>query len=201
MSVKERIEELRALLEKYNHEYYVLDKPSVSDAEYDRLMRELMRLEEENPEFKDPFSPSQRVGGEVAEGFEKVTHKRQMISLANAFSAEDLYDFDARVKATLGVNNVSYVAEMKIDGLAISLDYVNGKLNYAATRGDGITGENVTSNIKTIKSIPLSIKVFAPFEVRGEIYMPKASLEALNARQNALGKPEFANTRLSLIHI
>lgn len=195
MSVKERIEELRALLEKYNHEYYVLDKPSVSDAEYDRLMRELMRLEEENPEFKDPFSPSQRVGGEVAEGFEKVTHKRQMISLANAFSAEDLYDFDARVKATLGVNNVSYVAEMKIDGLAISLDYVNGKLNYAATRGDGITGENVTSNIKTIKSIPLSIKVFAPFEVRGEIYMPKASLEALNARQNALGKPEFANTR------
>ena len=195
MTPKQRIEQLRELLEQYNYEYYVLDAPTVSDGEYDRLMQELIILEKDHPQFYDPFSPSLRVGGEVAEGFEKVSHRRQMISLDNAFSYDELRDFDRRVKTLLDVKEVSYVAELKIDGLAISLDYSNGLLNYAATRGDGETGENVTANIKTIKSIPLKIKESASLEVRGEVYMPKSSLEKLNEKQTSEGKPLFANTR------
>src|SRR5690554_479967 len=122
MTPKQRIEQLRELLEQYNYEYYVLDAPTVSDGEYDRLMQELIILEKDHPQFYDPFSPSLRVGGEVAEGFEKVSHRRQMISLDNAFNETDLRDFDRRVKTLLDVKEVSYVAELKIDGLAISLD-------------------------------------------------------------------------------
>ena len=195
MEPKERVKELRELLERYNYEYYHLNASSVSDAEFDRLMNELIMLENEHPELKSPLSPTQRVGGTVAEEFKKITHKRLMLSLANAFSESDLRDFDKKVCETLGVKKVTYMAEMKIDGLAMSLDYVDGELNYAATRGDGNVGEDVTQNVITIKSIPTHIKVDKPFEVRGEVYMPKASLNALNEERQKQNQPLFANAR------
>lgn len=195
MEPKERVKELRELLERYNYEYYHLNASSVSDAEFDRLMNELIMLENEHPELKSPLSPTQRVGGIVAEEFKKITHKRLMLSLANAFSESDLRDFDKKVCETLGVKKVTYMAEMKIDGLAMSLDYVDGELNYAATRGDGNVGEDVTQNVITIKSIPTHIKVDKPFEVRGEVYMPKASLNALNEERQKQNQPLFANAR------
>jgi len=190
-----RIQYLRTLLEKYNHEYYVLDNPSVSDAEYDRLLNELALLESKHPEQVDTLSPTKRVGGQVLEEFKKITHKRRMISLANAFSADDLRDFDRRVKAALSTQHVVYVAELKIDGLAMSVDYVDGRLNYAATRGDGIVGEDVTNNVITIKSIPTKLSTKKPLEVRGEVYMPKASLEQLNREREKTGEILFANAR------
>lgn len=195
MEPKERVKELRELLERYNYEYYHLNASSVSDAEFDRLMNELIMLENEHPELKSPLSPTQRVGGTVAEEFKKITHKRLMLSLANAFSESDLRDFDKKVCETLGVKKVTYMAEMKIDGLAMSLDYVDGELNYAATRGNGNVGEDVTQNVITIKSIPTHIKVDKPFEVRGEVYMPKASLNALNEERQKQNQPLFANAR------
>ncbi|MDD3036038.1 MAG: NAD-dependent DNA ligase LigA [Candidatus Saccharimonadaceae bacterium] len=195
MSDKERVLELTKLLEQYNHEYYVLDNPSVSDAEYDRLINELILLEEKNPELKSPFSPTQRVGGKVLSEFEKITHKRSMLSLANAFNEKDIRDFDRKVKEALGIASVTYVCEMKIDGLAISLDYVDGKLNYAVTRGDGTVGENVTHNLVTIKSIPMQIKETGNLEIRGEVFMPKASLIELNRVRKEKGEPLLANAR------
>ena len=193
--LKNRVEEITKTLERYNYEYYVLDNPSVSDAEYDRLMQELIMIETEHPELRSPLSPTQRVGGAVVSEFEKIKHKRLMLSLANAFNDDDLYDFDRKVREIIKVDKVEYMAEMKIDGLAMSLDYVDGKLNYAATRGDGNTGENVTSNVITIKSIPLNIDVDKPFEIRGEVYMPKASLEKINKQREANGEPLLANAR------
>ena len=193
--LKNRVEEITKTLERYNYEYYVLDNPSVSDAEYDRLMQELIMIETEHPELRSPLSPTQRVGGAVVSEFEKIKHKRLMLSLANAFNDDDLYDFDRKVREIIKVDKVEYMAEMKIDGLAMSLDYVDGKLNYAATRGDGNTGENVTSNVITIKSIPLNIEVDKPFEIRGEVYMPKASLEKINKQREANGEPLLANAR------
>ena len=194
MTVKERIDEIRALLEKYNYEYYVLDNPSVSDAEYDRLMQELIMLENEHPEYQSPLSPSQRVGGLVQDEFAKVTHKRMMLSLANAFNEDDLRDFDKKVREATGLDKVIYMAEMKIDGLGMSLVY-HGNLEYAATRGDGITGEDVTANILTIKSIPSHISTNEDFEIRGEVFMPKKSLERLNKEKAEKGEPLFANAR------
>ena len=194
MTVKERIDEIRNLLEKYNYEYYVLDNPSVSDAEYDRLMQELIMLENEHPEFQSPLSPSQRVGGLVQDEFAKVTHKRMMLSLANAFNEDDLRDFDKKVREATGLDKVTYMAEMKIDGLGMSLVY-HGNLEYAATRGDGVTGEDVTANILTIKSIPSHISINEDFEIRGEVFMPKKSLERLNKEKAEKGEPLFANAR------
>lgn len=194
-SPKERIEELRKTLDRYNYEYYVLDLPSVSDAEFDRLMQELILLEKEYPEYQSPLSPSQRVGGQVVDAFSKITHKRMMLSLANAFNENDLRDFDRKVRETLHQDVITYMCEMKIDGLAMSLDYVDGKLNYAATRGDGTVGEDVTSNVITIKSIPSQIAIKQPFEVRGEVYMPKATLERLNQERKQKGEPLLANAR------
>lgn len=191
----ERAKEITELLNKYNYEYYVLDLPSVSDAEYDRLMQELIYLEELHPELRTPLSPTQRVGGQVASEFKKVTHKRLMLSLANAFNDEDLRDFDRKIKEVLGDTQITYMCEMKIDGLAMSLDYVDGKLNYAATRGDGNVGEDVTSNVLTIKSIPTHIDVTLPFEVRGEVFMPKATLEKLNKIREENGESLLANAR------
>ncbi|MFA5422125.1 MAG: NAD-dependent DNA ligase LigA [Bacilli bacterium] len=195
MSDQERAQELTKLLEKYNYEYYVLDNPSVSDAEYDRLINELIILEERHPELKSPLSPTQRVGGKILSEFEKITHKRSMLSLANAFNEEDVRDFDRKVRETLGLASITYMCEMKIDGLAISLDYEDGSLNYAVTRGDGMVGENVTHNIITIKSIPLQIKERHGLEIRGEAFMPKASLEELNAARQANGEQLLANAR------
>ncbi len=193
--LKKRVEEITALLEKYNYEYYVKDNPTVSDAEYDNLMDELIHIETNHPELKSPFSPTQRVGGQVLTNFEKVKHKRLMLSLADVFNEDEVRDFDRKVREALGISQVDYMAEMKIDGLAMSLDYVDGQLNYAATRGDGNIGENVTTNVITVKSIPTRIKVDKPFEVRGEIFMPKKSLEKLNAERTISKEPLFANAR------
>ena len=194
MSPKERIDEIRSLLEKYNYEYYVLDNPSVTDAEYDRLMQELIMLETEHPEYQSPLSPSQRVGGLVQKEFKEVTHKRSMLSLANAFNEDDLRDFDKKVREITGLDKVTYMAEMKIDGLGMSLVY-HGNLEYAATRGNGVTGEDVTANVITIKSIPSHINCPDDFEIRGEVFMPKKSLERLNKEREESGEPLFANAR------
>jgi DNA ligase (NAD+) len=192
MSIQ-RITELRKLLNEYNHAYHVLDNPIVSDAHYDACMRELIKLESEHPETFDAYSPTQRVGGKVLDGFKKVTHDVAMLSLGNAYSLEDLLAFDARIRKDVG--EVEYVAELKIDGLAMSLRYQSGRLTMAATRGDGEVGEDVTHNIVTVKSIPLQCDTELSFEVRGEVYMPKAAFEKLNDSRNSSGQEPFANPR------
>ncbi|GAJ39693.1 NAD-dependent DNA ligase LigA [Saccharococcus caldoxylosilyticus] len=189
-----RIEELRELLNKYNYEYYVLDRPSVPDAEYDRLMQELIALEEQYPEFKTKDSPSQRVGGQPLDAFQKVEHRIPMLSLANAFHEGDLRDFDRRVRQEVG-DDVAYVCELKIDGLAVSVRYENGYFVQGATRGDGVTGEDITENLKTIRSLPLRLKEAVTLEARGEAYMPKASFERLNEQRKQRGEELFANPR------
>lgn len=195
MSPQERIQEITKLLEQYNYEYYVLDNPSVPDSEYDRLMNELIAIEKEHPELITPLSPTQRVGGKVLSEFKKIKHKRMMLSLANAFNEADLRDFDKKIRDVLHVDKVEYMCEMKIDGLAMSIDFVNGKLNYAATRGDGNEGEDVTNNVLTIHSIPTQVKESRPFEVRGEVYMSKKVLEKLNAEREENGEQLLANAR------
>ncbi len=194
MDPKQRVEEITALLEKYNYEYYVLDNPTVSDFEYDRLMQELIMLENEYPELRSPLSPTQRVGGMVQDKFKEITHQRMMLSLANAFNEDDLRDFDRKVREVIKTDVVTYCAELKIDGLGMSLVY-NKTLKYAATRGDGTTGEDVTSNVITIKSIPSRINLEGDFEIRGEVYMPKKSLERLNKEREESGEQLFANAR------
>ena len=194
MDPKLRVKEITDLLEKYNYEYYVLDNPSVSDAEYDRLMQELIAIENEHPELRSPLSPTQRVGGQVMDEFQKIPHKRMMLSLANAFNDDDLRDFDRKIREVLNVDKVTYMAEMKIDGLGMSLVYRNN-LMYAATRGDGQEGEDVTSNVITIKSIPSHIDLDEEFEIRGEVFMPKKSLQNLNKQREISGEPLFANAR------
>ncbi len=195
-NTKDRIDELKELLNKYGYEYYVLDTPTVSDFEYDALMRELIELEEKYPQYKTPDSPTQRVGGEIAEGFEPVSHTVQMQSLSDVFSKEELFEFDNRVCTALGTDTAEYITEMKIDGLSVSLEYENGILTRGSTRGDGFVGEDITQNIKTIPSIPLKLKEALPFlEVRGEVFMPQKSFIKLNEQQEILGKPQFANPR------
>lgn len=190
-----KIESLRQQIEKYNYAYYVLDNPKISDAEYDVLMKELVALEKANPEYASPLSPSQRVGGQVLDAFNKITHKRAMLSLANAFDEKDLRDFDRRVKEITKEKTIVYMAEMKIDGLAMSLEYLDGRLQYAATRGDGVTGEDVTNNIITIKSIPTTIPFKQTIEVRGEVFMSKKVLAQLNVARQENGEPLLANAR------
>jgi DNA ligase (NAD+) len=192
---RKRVEELTALLDKYNYEYYILNASSVSDAEFDRLMGELKMLEEEFPGLRKKTSPTQRVGGEVQSEFKKIPHKRLMLSLGNVYNEDEMRDFDRRVRELLHVDSVTYMGEMKIDGLGMSLIYENGELQYAVTRGDGVTGEDVTANVITIHSIPLRVSEKRPFEVRGEVYMPKASLEKLNQERQANGEALFANAR------
>lgn len=194
MDYKTRAEEITKTLERYNYEYYVLDNPSVSDAEYDRLMQELILLEKEHPGLVNPLSPTQRVGGTVQDEFKKVTHTRMMLSLANAFNEDDLRDFDRKIREATGLKKVTYMCELKIDGLGMSLVY-NKNLLYAATRGDGSVGEDVTSNVVTIKSIPSHIDLDGDFEIRGEVFMPKKSLQTLNEMRKSTGEPLFANAR------
>ena len=189
----ERLNEIKKLLNQYNYEYYVLDQPTVSDFEYDRLMQELQSIEMSHPEWISEDSPSQRVGGEVLDSFNKITHQRMMLSLGNIFNEDELKEFDDRIKDVDPL--AEYVCELKIDGLAVSLVYQNGRLLYGATRGDGTTGEDITHNVKTIKSIPLSIDYQGDFEVRGEIYMPKKSFEQLNQQRQDNGEALFANPR------
>ncbi|WP_462412753.1 NAD-dependent DNA ligase LigA [Neobacillus sp. Marseille-QA0830] len=193
-SAELRVKELQNLLNQYGYEYYVLDKPSVPDAEYDQLMQELIKLEEEFPQLKTPDSPTQRVGGAVLDMFEKVEHNIPMLSLGNAFNEQDLRDFDARVRKAVG-DNVSYVCELKIDGLAVSLRYQDGLFVQGATRGDGTIGEDITANLRTIQSVPLRLKEPISIEVRGEAYMPKRSFNALNETRKERGEELFANPR------
>ncbi len=196
--VQARAAELRELLRYHNHRYYVLDDPEIPDVEYDRLFRELQALEQQHPDLVTVDSPTQRVGGEALAGFEQVTHAIPMLSLGNVFSDEELADFDRRVRQGLGIDEVEYCAEPKLDGLAISIRYENGVLVRAATRGDGTTGEDVTHNVRTIESVPLKLMGSdypQVLEVRGEVYMPKAGFEQLNARQREKGEKSFANPR------
>ncbi len=189
-----KVTELQTLLNQYGYEYYVLDRPSVSDAEYDQLLRELIEYEAQFPELRTPDSPTQRVGGAVLEMFEKVEHTSPMLSLGNAFNEQDLRDFDRRVRQAVG-DSISYVCELKIDGLAITLQYENGHFTLGATRGDGTIGEDITENLKTIKSIPLKLKEPYTIEVRGEAFMPKKSFEALNKAKEEQNEEPFANPR------
>jgi DNA ligase (NAD+) len=191
---EKRITEISSLLNHYGYEYYVLDKPSVPDAEYDKLMHELLELEEKFPQLKTADSPSLRVGGTVLDLFEKVVHRTPMLSLGNAFNEQDLRDFDRRIRQAVG-DDISYVCELKIDGLAVSLRYEDGLFAQGATRGDGTIGEDITANIKTIKSVPLRLRENVSLEVRGEAYMPKRSFEVLNQTREERGEELFANPR------
>ena len=200
-SVKKRVEKLREEIEYHNYRYYVLDQPEISDAEYDRMMRELQELEEQYPEVRSPNSPTQRVGASPLESFEIVRHSIPMLSLANAFSESEARDFDKRVKKFLGSSaEVDYVAEPKLDGLAVELVYEGGQLVVGSTRGDGINGENITQNLRTIRTIPLrliskEVPVPERLEVRGEIIMEIKKFRALNQRREQAGEPPFANPR------
>jgi len=191
---EKRVKELHQLLNKYGYEYYVLDKPSIPDAEYDALINELIHLEEQFPSLKTNDSPSQRVGGDVLDMFSKVEHLKPMLSLGNAFNEADLRDFDRKVRGAIG-DDFSYVCELKIDGLAVSLRYEDGLFEQGATRGDGTIGEDITANLKTIRSIPLRLNEPVSIEVRGEAFMPKKSFEALNKKKDENGEEPFANPR------
>ncbi len=198
---RKKIEELRKEIEFHNYRYYVLDDPIVSDVEYDRLMKELMELEEKSPEFFSPNSPTQRVGAKPLEEFSTVTHTIPMLSLANAMSVDEVKDFDKRVKKLLNITDFDYVMEVKIDGLAVELVYVNGEFTLGSTRGDGYVGEDITQNLRTIKAIPMrlfsegDIPVPELLEVRGEVYIGKREFEGLNKKRELSGEPLFANPR------
>ena len=193
-----RVEELRDVIRRHEHAYYVLDQPEVSDAEYDAIFKELRQIEEDRPDLLTPDSPTQRVGGEASDQFAKVRHRSPMLSLQNAFDESEIRGFDKRVRAAVG-DKVIYCAELKIDGLAISLTYAKGRLQRAATRGDGTIGEDVTANLRTIRSVPLAVTPAKGlpdlFEVRGEVYFPIAGFEKLNREMEAAGKPRFVNPR------
>ncbi|MDZ7369545.1 MAG: NAD-dependent DNA ligase LigA [candidate division KSB1 bacterium] len=194
-----RIEELRRLIEYHNHRYYVLDSPEITDAEYDRLMRELIELEKQHPEYYSPDSPTQRVGGQRADAFAPVRHSIPMLSLDNALDEAEMADFDQRTRQALGLSVVEYVCEPKLDGLAVELVYENGRLQTASTRGDGTVGENVTQNIRTIRSIPLVLHGTGAelplLEVRGEVILGTRAFEQLNRERAERGEPLFANPR------
>ena len=194
---KKRIEELREIINYHNYRYYVLDSPEISDAEYDELMKELRQLETEHPELVTPDSPTQRIGAPPVEAFGVVEHPQPLLSLANAFSYEELAVWHKRVSNLLGGRQFDLVCEPKIDGLAIALTYVDGLLATGATRGDGYRGEDITQNLRTIRSIPLSVPKEAPprFEVRGEVYLPKAGFKKLNEERAKEELPLFANPR------
>ena len=192
--IQRRMQELNDLLEQYNYEYHVLDKPTIPDSQYDQLFKELVDLENTYPQWKKINSVTERVGGKVLDGFEKVEHKSKMMSLSNAFNEADLQDFDRKIKSAIG-DKFEYVCELKIDGLAVSLIYEDGQFVLGATRGDGFVGENITENLKTIRSIPMKLKQVVSLEARGEAFMPKASFEHLNAQRELNGEELFANPR------
>lgn len=194
----QRVEQLRNALEKHNHSYYVLANPSISDFEYDALMQELMMLEEQFPELQDPSSPSQRVGSDLSEEFVQVNHRYPMLSLGNTYSEEEVRDFDQRVRKLLNGEEPEYVCELKFDGTAINLIYKNGILVQAVTRGDGVKGDDVTANVKTIRSIPLKLNDHdfpADFEMRGEIILTHNAFQKMNEARVAKGEQLFANPR------
>src|SRR6267142_673497 len=196
-AIQKRAAELRQRIEKANYEYHVLDEPTIADEAYDALMRELQELEAKHPELVTPESPTQRVGAPASNRFAPVEHARPMLSLSNAFDPDEVRAFDQRVRKALGREDVGYVCELKIDGLAINLAYQDGKFVQGATRGDGSVGEDVTANLRTIKSIPLRLRERMPgrVDVRGEVYLPTAAFEATNKERAERGEPQFANPR------
>lgn len=197
-NIKDKIQELIEKISTFDYQYYVLDNPSISDFEYDKIFRSLVDLENENPELIRPDSPTQRVGGKALDAFESVIHRQAMLSLNNAFDEDELIAFDKRIKDDIGIDEVEYAVEPKFDGLAITLTYENGIFVQGATRGDGYTGENVTHNLKTIRSIPTKLNYIHPpklLEVRGEVLMLKKDFELLNQKQESLGEKQFANPR------
>ena len=193
MEIKERIDYLVDVINEANYNYHVLDNPTITDQEYDKYLRELYMLEEKYPDFIREDSPTKKIGGEVIEGFKKIVHEKPMMSLSNVFNEEEVRNFDERIKKEGIIPQ--YVCELKIDGLSVSLKYQKGKLVSAATRGDGITGEDITHNAKTIKTIPLKIKEPIDIEVRGEIFMSKKTLEKLNEARKKAGEPLLKNAR------
>jgi DNA ligase (NAD+) len=201
--LEHKIETLRDEIRRHEHLYYVLDAPEISDAEFDQLMKQLKGLEAEHPELITPDSPSQRVGGKPREGFIKVQHSRQMLSLDNAYNEQELRDWERRVRELAGTEKIEYVCELKLDGMSLALSYERGKLKSGVTRGDGSVGEDVTSNVRTMRSVPLSVTetalkktgVPANFEARGEVIMPLTSFERMNKDREAQGLPKFANPR------
>ncbi|KAF9660347.1 NAD-dependent DNA ligase LigA [Tenacibaculum mesophilum] len=197
MTVQEKIQQLREELHKHNHSYYVLDAPTISDYEFDIKLKELQQLEDENPEYFDSNSPTQRVGGEVTKNFETVTHKHRMYSLDNSYSKEDLLDWEKRVQKILGTDEVEYTCELKYDGASINLTYENGEFVQAVTRGDGFQGDNVTTNIRTIKSIPLlpNSDFVRDFEMRGEIILPLDGFNKMNEERIANDEEPYRNPR------
>jgi len=203
-SAEKRIQELSKEIEQHNYNYYVLSHPTIGDYDFDMLLEEFIRLEKQYPEFLSPNSPSQRVGGAITKEFKTVKHQYPMLSLANSYSQEEIMDFDERVKKGLNLESntlfgvdVEYVCELKFDGLSISLIYEHGQLKQAVTRGDGVQGDDVTNNAKTIKSIPLQLRGDFPehVEVRGEIFMPHKTFEEINAEREEIGEQPFANPR------
>lgn len=197
--IKRRIDELRRQLNEHNHRYYVLNQPTISDREFDRLMRELQELEAAHPEYADPLSPTQRVGSDITQGFRQVEHSRPMLSLANTYSVEEVREFIVRLQRELVTDDVELVGEMKYDGTSISIVYENGRMTRAVTRGDGTRGDDVTANVKTIPSIPLVLPEGSDYpelmEVRGEILLPWSSFDRLNAERELNEEPLFANPR------
>src|SRR5215472_6774420 len=202
-NVQEEVEALREKIRHHEYRYYVLDDPEISDAEFDRLMNELKTLEAEHPALITPDSPTQRVGGKPREGFVKVRHSSPMLSLDNTYNEEDLRDWERRVHELSGQSDIEYVCELKLDGMSLALRYENGKLARGITRGDGSVGEDVTLNVRTVRSIPLSIsqeklkkaRVPQNFEVRGEMLMPIASFKKMNEEREEKGLSLFANPR------
>ncbi|MRI82007.1 NAD-dependent DNA ligase LigA [Aerococcaceae bacterium DSM 109653] len=194
-ALRHRLEDLKQTLNEYAYQYYVLDKPTVADSDYDRLYHELEAIEQQHPEWITSDSPTQRVGDQLLEGFDKVTHSEAMYSLGNAFNHADVDAFIDRVTKQAGREHVQFMCECKIDGLAVALTYENGQFVRGATRGNGVIGEDITTNLKTIKSIPLRLRQSVSAEVRGEVYMPKQSFVALNEERDELGLEPFANPR------
>ena len=196
MGILERIRELRTQLNDHNRKYYVENAPEISDFEFDRLLRELQELEAAHPEYADPNSPTVRVGSDITSEFRSVRHRFPMLSLGNTYSLDELHEFIERVEKEVG--ETEFVCELKFDGTAISLTYDHGRLSQAVTRGDGTAGDDVTANVRTIRSVPLVLSGEGYpdlFEIRGEILMPYASFDRLNAEREAAGEPLFANPR------
>ncbi|MCW9038615.1 NAD-dependent DNA ligase LigA, partial [Altibacter sp.] len=196
MNIEQQIIQLRNELREHNYNYYVLDNPTISDFEFDQKLKTLQHLEAEHPEYHDPNSPTLRVGGEVTKNFETVAHTYRMYSLDNSYSKEDLQDWEKRILKQID-DAVTYTCELKYDGASMSLTYKDGKLQRAVTRGDGFQGDDVTTNVKTIKSVPLQLKGGYPpfFEIRGEIVLPFAGFERMNAERIAIGEEPYRNPR------
>lgn len=197
MTIQQKIEQLREELNLHTHNYYVLDNATISDFDFDMLLKKLEKLEQENPEFFDSNSPTQRVGGEVTKNFNTIFHKNRMYSLSNSYSKEDLLDWEKRIHKLLGTDDLEYTCELKFDGASINLTYENNQFVKAVTRGDGFKGDDVTTNIKTIRSIPLSLKsdFVSTFEIRGEIILPLDGFEKMNKQRLAEGEEEYKNPR------